>query len=78
MTTESYINENKTSTFKKGDTVVMHSCGEANIPKYAGKIWTCRTDSYLDKGQQEVVFLEGFSCCFYAKYLQRVTLHYRT
>jgi hypothetical protein len=30
---DTYINENKTSTFKKGDTVVMHSCGEANFYK---------------------------------------------
>lgn len=72
MTTDSYINENKTATFKKGDTVVMHSCGEANFPKYKGKIWTCQTDSYLDRGKQEVVFLEGFSGCFSTKYLQSV------
>jgi hypothetical protein len=60
--TDTYINENKTSTFKKGDTVVMHSCGEANF--YKGKIWKCQTDSYLDRGKQEVVFIEGFSGCF--------------
>jgi hypothetical protein len=54
----------------KGDTVVMHSCGEANF--YKGKIWKCQTDSYLDRGKQEVVFIEGFSGCFSAKYLQRV------
>lgn len=72
MTTDNYINENKTATFKKGDTVVMHSCGEAHFPKYKGKIWTCQTDSYLDRGNQEVVFLEGFSGCFSAKYLQSV------
>lgn len=72
MTTDSYINENKTAAFKKGDTVVMHSCGEANFPKYKGKIWTCQTDSYLDRGKQDVVFLEGFSGCFSTKYLQSV------
>lgn len=70
MTTDTYINENKTATFKKGDTVVMHSCGEASF--YKGKIWTCQTDSYLDRGKQEVVFLENFSGCFSAKYLQPV------
>jgi hypothetical protein len=48
----------------------MHSCGEANF--YKGKIWKCQTDSYLDRGKQEVVFIEGFSGCFSAKYLQRV------
>jgi G:T-mismatch repair DNA endonuclease (very short patch repair protein) len=72
MTTDNYINENKTATFKKGDTVVMHSCGEANFPKYKGKVWTCQTDSYLDRGKQEVVLLEGFSGCFAAEYLQIV------
>lgn len=71
MTTDTYINENKTSTFKKGDTVVMHSCGEASF--YKGKIWTCLTDSYLDRGKQEVIFLEGFSGCFSVKYLQFVS-----
>jgi hypothetical protein len=50
MTTDTYINENKTSTLKKGDTVVMHSCGEANF--YKGKIWKCQTDSYLDRGKR--------------------------
>lgn len=72
MTTDSYINENKTNTFKKGDKVVMHSCGEANFPEYKGKLWVCLTDSYLDRGKQEVAFLEGFSGCFSAKYLQLV------
>ena len=72
MTTDNYINENKTTTFKKDDTVVMHSCGEASF--YKGKIWTCLTDSYLDRGKQEVVFIEGFSGCFSAKYLQLVEL----
>lgn len=72
MTTDNYINENKTTTFKKGDTVVMHSCVEASF--YKGKIWTCLTDSYLDRGKQEVVFIEGFSGCFSAKCLQIVEL----
>jgi G:T-mismatch repair DNA endonuclease (very short patch repair protein) len=74
MTTDSFINENRTETFKKGDRVLMHSCGEADIPKYKGKIWTCETDSYLDRGRKDVVFLEGFSGCFSTKYLQIVRL----
>lgn len=72
MTTEEYINNNRTATFKKGDTVVMHSCGEAKCKEYKGKLWTCQTDSYLDRCNQEVVFLNGFSGCFSVKYLQFV------
>lgn len=70
MTTDTYINQNKTNTFKKGDTVVMHSCGEAGF--YKGKIWTCLTHSFLDRCNQEVVFLEDFSGYFAVKYLQIV------
>lgn len=55
--------------FKKGDKVVMHSCYEADLPKYKGKIWTCQTDSYMDQAGQEVVFLEGLGSCFSAFYL---------
>lgn len=72
MTTDTFINENKTSTFKKGDKVVMHSCGEASV--YKGKIWKCQTDSYKDRGGSDVVFLEGFSGCFSCKFLQLVKL----
>lgn len=72
MTTDSYINENKTATFKKGEKVVMHTCGEAS--HYKGKIWECMTDSYKDRGGQDVVFLTGFGGCFSAKYLQKVQL----
>ena len=43
-----------------------------DCPKYKGKLWTCQTDSYLDRGKQEVVFLAGFSGCFSTKYLQIV------
>ncbi|MEC2450580.1 hypothetical protein P9Z54_27020 [Bacillus cereus] len=58
---------------KKGDKVVMHTCGEAQ--HYDGKIWTCTTDEFV-RGEgvytQNLVFLEEFSGCFLAKYLQRV------
>jgi hypothetical protein len=37
MTNDNYIAENKTSTFKAGDKVVMHTCYEASLPKYKGK-----------------------------------------
>lgn len=72
MTDNNYINENKTETFKKGDKVVMHTCSEASLPKYKGKLWTCQTDSFLSKGKEEVVFLEGFSGYFSAEFLQQV------
>jgi len=72
MTTDEYIAQNKTETFKKGDTVVMHSCGEADFPQYKGQVWTCLTDSYSDRGGQDCVFLEGFCGSFISKYLQIV------
>ena len=72
MTTDNYIQENKTETFKKGDKLVMHTCGEASF--YKGKIWICQTDSFLDRGKQEVVFLEDFSGYFSAQYLTKVSI----
>lgn len=70
MTTDTYIQENKTETFKKGDKVVMHTCHEATF--YKDKIWTCQTDSFLDRGKQEVVFIEDFSGYFSAQYLKKI------
>ena len=76
MTTQDYIDKNKTETFKKGDKVVMHGCHEATLPQYKGKEWICKTDSYqrgnADYGYQDLVFLEGFSGCFAAEYLKRI------
>lgn len=72
MTNDNYINDNRTETFKKGDKVVMHTCYEASLPKYKGKIWVCQTDSFMDRGKQEVVFLENFSGYFSAEFLKRV------
>lgn len=60
--------------FKKGDHVVMHTCYESTLEKYKGKIWKCRTDSYLDKGDSEIVFLEGFSGAFFCEFLHFVKL----
>lgn len=57
---------------KKGDKVVMHTCGEAG--HYNGKIWTCKTDQYEASSGSQVVFLEGFSGYFLAEYLQIVHL----
>ena len=71
MTTDNYIQEHKTDTFKKGTKVVMHSCGEANFPKYKGRIWTCQTDSFTSTSGDDVVFLIGFSGYFLTKYLKQ-------
>lgn len=71
MTTDNYINENKTETFKKGDTVVMHNCYESTFEEYKDKVFICQTDSFLDRSKEEVVFLEDFSGYFSAKYLKQ-------
>lgn len=55
---------------KNGDSVVMHTCGEAD--HYKGKIWTCRGDEFKATNSEGVVFLEGFSGYFLAEYLQKV------
>lgn len=72
MTTDSFINKNKTPSLKKGDKVIMHGCYEATFEEYRDKVWTCQTDSYITKGnlKLEVVFLEGFSGCFAVQYLK--------
>jgi hypothetical protein len=60
---------------KKGDKVVIHTCGEAE--HYNGKIWTCKTDEFVSGNgiyQQDVIFLEGFSGSFVTKYLQKVNV----
>ncbi|MBI9052497.1 MAG: hypothetical protein JEY96_01685 [Bacteroidales bacterium] len=53
---------------KKGDKVVMHTCGEAD--HYKGRTWICRSDSFMSKSKHEVVFLKGFSGHFLCEYLQ--------
>ena len=70
MTTDSFIHENKTATFSKGEKVVMHTCLEADY--FKGKVWECLTDSYKDRCGQDVVFLTGFSGSFLTKFLQKV------
>ena len=70
MTTDKYIDENKTETFKKGDKVIMHSCHESTFEEYKDKVWICETSSFLDKAKEEVVFLEDFSGYFISKFLQ--------
>lgn len=72
MTTQKFIDENKTSTFKKGDKVIMKGCYEATLDEYKDKVWTCYTDSYICKSKEENVFLEGFSGCFSVEFLERL------
>lgn len=59
---------------KKGDKVVMHTCGEAE--HYDGQIWTCISDEQKlhESHKYNVVWLKGFSGCFAAKYLQKVKI----
>lgn len=68
MTTQDYINNHKTSTFKKGDKVIMVDCHEADY--YKDKEWTCLTDSYISKSDVHVVHLEGFAGAFAVEYLK--------
>lgn len=70
MTDDKYIEANKATSFKKGDKVVMHTCHESTLEVYKDKVWVCQTDSFMDRGGEEVVFLEGFSGYFMAKFLK--------
>lgn len=70
MTTQEYIDNNETNTFKKGDKVIMINCGEAEF--YKATQWTCQTNSFKDRGGQDVVFLENFSGYFFSKYLKKI------
>lgn len=71
MTDDIYISQNRSHVFYKGDEVVMKNCAEATIDKYKDKIWICKTDSYLDRGRQDVVFLEDFTGCFLTMFLEK-------
>ena len=59
---------------KKGDKVIMHSCREANFPKYKDKKIECLSDSFKNINGIEVVFLNGVSGYFICKYLKKVEL----
>ncbi|WP_315674464.1 hypothetical protein [Clostridium sp. 19966] len=58
---------------RKGDKVVMHTCGESEGENY-GKVWTCRTDEFMHEGKNPygLVFLEGFSGSFATEFLQKI------
>jgi len=72
MINDAYIEQNRTHVFYKGDKVIMQNCLEAEVEKYKNKVWTCRTDSFLDNSKQEVVFLEGFAGYFLGLYLKKI------
>lgn len=58
---------------KKGDKVVMHTCVESE--DYPDKVWTCQENEEIQgEGSytQNVIFLEGFSGRFKAKFLRKV------
>lgn len=57
---------------KKGDIVVMHTCGEAK--EHDGELWTCKGDEFISSSGYPVVFLEGYSGYFSVKYLQKVKI----
>ncbi|WP_088832617.1 hypothetical protein [Paenibacillus tyrfis] len=70
-----YRRSSEHSNLKKGDAVVMHTCMEARNPKYAGRVWTCKSDAFRPKGHDyDSIFLEGFSGSFSAEYLVKVSL----
>lgn len=70
MTDDNYIAQNRTDRFRKGDSITMHTCAESRLPKYKDKVLVCQTDSFLCKGGDEVVFIEGVSGYFLTKYLK--------
>lgn len=61
----------KASGLTSGEKVVKHTCREASNPKYAGKVWTTRSEPW-DLCGSEVILLEGFSGGFATEYLKRV------
>ena len=69
MTSDEFIQQNQTSTLRKGDKVVMHNCGEAEY--YKDTTWTCITPSFKNRSMDEVVFLKGYSGSFLTKYLRK-------
>ncbi len=48
--------------FKKGDVVVMHTCGEAK--HYHGQLWTGRSDEFTSTSLSQVVFLKVLAVIF--------------
>lgn len=57
---------------QEGDMVVMHTCMEANLPKYKDRVWTCRSKEFRQSSGAYSVMLEGFSGSFATEYLTKV------
>lgn len=72
MITQDYIDNNNTSTLKKGDVVKMVNCLEASVHKEDK--WICQTNSFKDKGGDNVVFLEDYSGYFLCEYLEKILI----
>jgi hypothetical protein len=66
------IESTKIQRFKAGDKVMMVGSHEATFPENESKVWTCLNDSFIDKGKDECVHLEGFSGAYFCKYLALV------
>ena len=62
----------RTTKLRKGNTVVMTGCGEAN--HYPGVIWICAADEFTNKAKQRVVMLENYSGSFMVNCLRPVNL----
>lgn len=55
---------------KQGDSVIMHTCGEAD--HYKGIIWTCESDEWKLPSDTSVVKLKGFSGAFATEFLNKI------
>jgi len=58
--------------FHAGDQVEMHDCFEATLEKNKGKVWTCRSNSFLACSGDEVVYLHDYRGYFDTEYLRKV------
>lgn len=65
------LKENKQNGLGKGDKVVMHTCLEAELPKYKDKVWTVASEPWNLCGS-EVVLLDGFRGGFATEYLKKI------
>jgi hypothetical protein len=54
---------------KKGDKVIMHTCGEAEYHK--NKVWICKSDEFEAYNGTKVIFLESLRGYFSVKYLKK-------
>ncbi|ENV52022.1 hypothetical protein L292_1590 [Acinetobacter junii CIP 107470 = MTCC 11364] len=69
------VDDPRVKRFIKGNQVIMFGSHEATFPENESRIWTCQTDSYIDKSGLECVHLDGFSGAYFCKYLTLVKPH---